>query len=311
MVLNIAIVILFAITLKYFASVAALRKYRKTIAFVFLGLFSLILGEYQINQAFNPLVFSYSRDVPAVYYDIKNDKNINAIAEYPLDRPGVEHDSLVYYLTMQAVHQKKLLNSVTTTSGSEPVQIALKDLADPQTLPALRYLGIKYVVIHGMTEKEILAQTNELRIIMSSRPQIYGLSIVRAGDSNDIVLAQILDGPKTDSVLTIEKGFAVNLDIMKMPLGMEYETVQDTQLKLTPLSEKSSRDPKNVCFEAKMSAKGDAGDLTVSVNSVPQLSVPISDGYTPLELNAKTGDIISLHNSKGYNVRLNNLGCRE
>lgn len=309
MVVNIVVVILFSIVLKYFSSIRPARKHTRISATLLVALFLLILSEYQITTPFNPLVFSYSRDVPAVYHQIKDDKGIQAIAEYPIDRMGVEYDSIVYYLTMQTYHGKSLFNSALARDYSGDIHVALKDLTDPQTLPALRYLGIKYVVIHGLTPTQILAQTNQLEILGDSKPPIYSLQLLRPENASDVVLAKIIDGPKISDVLTFERGFAENLDIMQSPMNTEFETLQDTQLKVTPLLNASVKSELE-CFEAKMSAPQDEGELTVSVNGVPQVTEHITGGaYTAFTVTAKTGDTLLLHNSKGYNVRLNNLGC--
>jgi len=311
MVVNIAVVILFAILLKYFGSIRFAKEHKLIAAALFIGLFLLILGEYQITTPFNPLVFSYSRDVPAVYHQIKNDKDIKVIAEYPIDRLGIEYDSIVYYLTMQTYHGKSLFNSALASDYKGDVHVALKDLTDPQTLPALRYLGIKYVVIHGLTVSQIMAHTNQLDILGDSKPPIFSLQILRPESTNDVVLAKIVDGPKTSNVLTFERGFAENLNIMQSPMDTEFETLQDAELKVTPLLDAPVKYDRE-CFGAKMSAPQDEGELTVSVNGVPQVTEHITgSAYTEFSVMAKTGDTLLLHNSKGYNVRLNNLGCSE
>jgi len=311
MAVDIAVVILFAIVLKCFSSIRPAKEHKLIAAAILVGLFVLILGEYQITTPFDPLVFNYARDVPTVYHQIKNDKDIKAIAEYPIDRLGIEYDSIVYYLTMQTYHGKSLFDSALASDYKGDIHVALKDLTDPQTLPALRYLGIKYVVIHGLSVDQILTRTNQLEILGDSKPPIYSLQLLRPGDTNDVVLAKIVDGPKASDVLTFEKGFVENLNIMQSPMDTEFETLQDAELKVTPLGN-ALVERERECFEAKMSAAQDEGELTVSVNGVPQVTEHITGSvYTEFAVMAKTGDTLLLHNSKGYNVRLNDLGCNE
>jgi hypothetical protein len=307
LVLNLAIVVAFAIVLTYFSRLNFKRS-KYILPALLVAMFVSIVYEYQISSPFLPLTFSYSQDTPKVYQQIRDDKNIKVIAEYPLDRLGVEADSIVYYLT---VHQKKLFNTAIVNNSREKMQIALKDLTDPQTLPTLRGLGIDYIVIHGLTEKQILSKTNQLEIIGHDVPPIYALTMVHIGGTNDVVLAKIKDGPKTNHVLTIQNGFVINQTIMKSSVNTDYETVQDTELKLIPSYGKSTDELFPTCFEAKMSALTDTANLSVLVNGKTAQTVSLTDAYTPISLTAKEGDKITLHSSNGHNIRLNNLGCAQ
>lgn len=309
LLVNVALVIAFAITLKYFAINRVFKKKKISKAIIFAVLFLGIFAEYQINDPFSPPTFSYSRDVPQVYHQIRDDKDINVLAEYPIDRMGVEFDSTVYYLTMQAVHGKKILNSAAIKDSNERLHVALKDLSDPQTIPALRYLGINYVVIHGEKIADIKSKIKNIEIIGHSEPVVYALTMVRSDEDRDIVLVKLLDGPSTPSILTLEKGFVVNLDIMRSPIGMEYEAIQGTELKVTPLKINSSNTAKQ-CFDVKMSLSTDRADLSVKLNGRQIQQVSIDGEYKTVSIDAKSNDIITLHNSKGYNMRLSNLGCR-
>ncbi len=310
LVLNIALVILFAVTLKFFSAAAFLKRRKWVPALIFVIIFVGISAEYQINTPFQPFIFSYSKDVPTIYNQVRDNKDINAIAEYPIDRLGVEYDSVIYYQTMQAVHKKSIFNSALVDDGVDSIHVALRDLSDPQTIPALRKLGIKYVVIHGMTEKEIMSKTDQLKIIGKSSSKVFSLNIIRPSGTNDSVLAKIVDGPTLDDIVVLNKGSVINLDLAKKAMNVEYETVQDAQLKLTPLGHAANDKLKNVCFQAKMSAPSDVADLTVRVNGVDQAVARVDGVYRTIEVVAKDNDVIELHNSKGYNVRLNNLGCR-
>jgi hypothetical protein len=309
LVVNLIVIILFSLTLSYFARLKF--KWSKYILpLILVAIFVLIRFEYQITTPFLPLTFSYSQDTPQVYKQIRDDKSINAIAEYPLDRSGIEADSIVYYLTMQSVHKKHLFNSAALSNSRELIDISMKDLTDPQTLPALRYLGINDVVVHGYTKEYITSRTDQLQIIGHSIPPIYALTMVHLGGTNDIYLAKIIDGPRIDHILTIQKGYVVNLPLIQDPLNTEFEILQNTELKTVPLlNSKAAKSFKPACFDIKMSAASDTGDLNVSVNGSIVQTVPITGSYTHVEVMSKEGDTILLHNSKGYNMRLNNLGC--
>jgi hypothetical protein len=313
LLVNVAIVLAFAITLKYFTTTSVFKNRRIVKSLIYILLFLGIFAEYQINDPFSPPTFSYSRDIPQVYREIKDNKDIKVLAEYPIDRMGIEHDSTVYYLTMQAVHGKKILNSAAIKDSNENIHIALKDLSDPQTIPALRYLGINYVVIHGEKENDIVRKLKNIKVLGRSDPAVYALTMVRSDDDHDIILAKLLDGPKTSSILTFEKGFVVNLEIMDSPIGMEYEALQNTELKVTPLDVKGEKLSKNIskqCFDVKMSLPTDKSVLYIEVNGNRVTEEGIDGNYRTVQVDAKPGDVIRLHNSMGYNMRLSNLGCK-
>lgn len=312
LVVNLALVIVASIALYYLVSNVKWFRSKIAVSLLLVVVFGGILFEYQINDPFSPMTFSYARDVPHVYETIKDNPNIQAIAEYPMDRIGVEHDSVVYYMTMQAVHGKAMVNSVLATDARMTTHIAIKDLSDPQTIPALRYLGVHYVVVHGESVDDVVAKTGgNLEPIESNISKVFGLSMVRAGDNNKIALFKIKDGPVLSSVLTIEKGYSVNLPLLQSPIATEYEVLNNTELRRTPL--KSADNSKAaVCFDIKMSAKGDVGGLTVYRGNNIVSNSTISDTYSHIVVPAMAdNDTLRTTNDKGYNMRLNNLsvGC--
>ncbi len=313
LVVNIATVLLFACCLKFFSAVDFVRRRRWIGVAALVGLFLLVMAEYQVTAPFSPPQFSYSTDIPSVYFEIKQDPNIHAIAEYPIDRIGVEYDSIVYYLTMQTVHGKSLFNSAIPNDRYLSIHTALKDLNDPQTIPALRALGIQYVVIHGLAKEDILAATDQLTIVSDTKPPVYSLKLFRPGDTDDVILAKINDGPKLYDVLTIEKGYTPNLEIIQSALEAASEVTQNAELEVTPLPVRTlpvynAASP--VCFGVRMAA-GNGSLLTVSVNGAPQVVSPITATYTEITVMAKRGDHVQLSSSAGGDLQLNNFGCSQ
>src|SRR6185437_12016481 len=111
-------------------------------------------------QAFTPLsgsatTFSYVTDTPAIYQWARNQSDIQHVAVYPIIPVGQGGDPLLYAITMQTIDQKQLLNSLMGNSPQDALHLSLRDLSAPQTLPALRGLGIDTLEIHGLTEQEI------------------------------------------------------------------------------------------------------------------------------------------------------------
>ncbi len=309
LVVNIAAVVLFAIVLKYFS--ANFKRYRHALiigviyTLVVLG----IIASYQINPPFNPPVFSYSRDVPQIYERIKNTPEIQTLAEYPIDRTGIEYDSIVYYLTMQAVHGKKLFNSAAITNKNAMIHYSLKDLADPQTIPTLRSYGIQYVVVHSVEQEDIKKYLSGVEVVAWNVPQAYSLTMVRPDKRTDIVLLKILEGPKVTNVLTLERGFNLNLELMRSPVGMEYEVSPTIEMSVRSIKEGEATSS-NTCFDIR-SVNAEASNVIVRVNGRDVETKEITGVYVPVELSVKTGDRITLHNPSNTNMAINNLGCRQ
>ena len=109
-VVNIGVVILASIYMSYVANKFKLHK--RLLAILYAIIFAVIIFEYQTANPFSGAVlstFSYQTDVPDIYRKIKEDKSINVLAEYPLERAGGESNAAAYYLSMQVYHQKKAL----------------------------------------------------------------------------------------------------------------------------------------------------------------------------------------------------------
>lgn len=131
-VVNFATITLFSIVLVYFSE--HFKKYRKILLVLFILLFGAVLIEYQAFKPFtgNKLsTFSYKKDVPSSYTWLKEQKDITAIAEYPMEKSGGESNAMAYYLSMQVAHGKKLFNSNIATSYEDKLRDSMKDISDP------------------------------------------------------------------------------------------------------------------------------------------------------------------------------------
>ena len=170
----------------------------------------------------------------------------------------------------------------------------------------LRALGIEYVVIHGESPSDIRKALPGLEIIDQGTSENFSLQIVRPGDDKSIVLAKIKDGPKADSVLTIDTGNVISLPLLKSPQSMEYELSSGGSLGINSIRKETTHAVK-VCFDIK--ALSADTELSISVDGRQISTQGINSAYTSISIEAKTGDTIKLSNSKGYNMELNNLGC--
>jgi hypothetical protein len=314
LVVNIAIVTLFCMAVVYIKKILQVAKVSiLLIPTLFILILLAIIAEYQIFSPFDPFNFKYSRDVPQIYQTIKKDNHINAFAEYPIDKMGVESDIIAYYTTMQYVHGKPILNSALVNNPHEKLHLSLKDLSDPQTIPILRKLGIQYITIHGISLASLPDDvTRQITIIK----EVYGIQLLKSAPNNTIILAKIKPGPIADYYIAINKGYVVNLKIMKSSTHIEYELLQGAELESAPVLE--STDNANqlatipMCFEIKtVGAPKDQTKLEISTDGRITYRYDIHESqYETIKLYSKIGEIITLSNEGGYNMRINNLGCR-
>ncbi len=311
LVLNAFVIILFSIAFVYLISLLRAR-WKKSIPFIFGIIWTIIIAEYQIFTPFSPFNFTYSRDVPQIYRDIKVNKDIKALAEYPIDRMGVESDVIVYYTTMQYVHKKPIVNSALINDPRENFHVSIKDLSDPQTIPALRKIGIKYIIIHGVSPKDILKVTDQLEIVKVETPKVYGIQLLKKAKNNTINLARIKSGTTIDYTAVITNGYTINANIMKSPINTEYEVLQGAKLEAETITKTRLNRIITVCFDIKTAgAPQNVTSLTILVNGKTFSRYNINEqSYTPVNLDINDGDVISLINNGGFNMRLNNLGCK-
>ena len=304
LVVNIALVALAMIAILFLAQ--RFLRNRPRLRMLLFGLtFLTIFVQYQPFTPFagSGVNFNYATDVPSIYYWLRDQTDIQHVAAYPLDKVG-ETASTTYYLTMQFVHKKQLLNSVLSNSPQEPVRYSITDLTAPQTIPVLRGLGIDTLVISGVSAQDVAA--------------VPGLEVLRSQTFDDqvargvIVVAKILPGPTQDYALTLNKGFFTNAQIMLSAVNIQYEVMNLSEMQLTPLSYNPRADAQHeVCFDVKMAAPDDADRLTVLVDGTPVITdMPVGGQYSHVRFLAQENQVITLRNDTTHNMRLDNLGCQ-
>lgn len=301
-IVNIALITLFAIILFYFTNHTLLRNRLsvKRNLFVLIGI--LVFTQY---QAFNPFsgsaaTFRYDRDIPEILRWVREQPNIKFIADYPLDKVA-ETEASTHYITAQSVHKKKILNSTVPNSPQEPIRFSIKDLTDPQALPTLRALGVDTLIIRGLTPEQINS--------------IKGITLLRYQDVKDpftggkIAVARLENGPKNPDMLMLYKGFPVNSTIMKSVIESEYETTYHASAAVNNLFS-AKYDNVLVCFDAKMAASTDTDTLNI-VNSKNQIlaTIQLDGDYKHVTFHVNEGDVFYFNNVSQHNMRINNLGC--
>jgi hypothetical protein len=97
--------------------------------------------------------FNYQQ-APPVYSWLKNNSQISAVAEYPLDSPP-QGAYLGDYYTFQTISGKPIINTLRPDSPETALRRSIYGINDPQTLPVLRALGINLVNIRPTNPKDM------------------------------------------------------------------------------------------------------------------------------------------------------------
>jgi hypothetical protein len=302
LVVNIGVITLFSITLLYFNNWRWFKNHRAKV-FALGLIFILMFMQY---QAFAPLrgaraTFNYKEDVSEIYYWLRDQKDINFIAAYPMDRVG-ESEAIGHYLTYQTVHGKVLLNSAIATSPQERMRYSLKDLSDPQTLPVLRGLGVQALEIHGLTPGEI--------------ERIPGLTVLVYDDQHNPLtggkkaIARIEDGPKQDFVAVMREKFPYNRNILRSAVDAEYEAERGAVIVIEDIFKDDRQRTVDVCFEVKTADPKDEDEFWVTIDGVKVVQpVSINGNFHKVSFKSKEGQRAILNNNTGHNMRINDLGC--
>lgn len=314
MLVNIALVMLAAILMVYIYGIFRSKKQRIVLALLFATLSLGLVVEYQAFQPFsgNALsTFSYSKDIPSVYTWLKDQDTIKVVAEYPLEQYGKESDAMSYYLTMQAAHKKKLFNSALSYGEQEKYKDGLKNLADPQTLAALKALGVDAVVVHGVSQ-ELLGQLKDADVVFSAPQARFNINshspVVKT--DNTVVLSLARTTPAS-YYIDLGEGFVRNTTIIKSVVDWEYEAVNGSKATIMGFSSdhrlQKKDDKVKVCFSAQMSVPEETSVLSISSNGETQQLGVINGSLSRYVANVKGEFQLNVENQ--HNMRVTKLGC--
>jgi hypothetical protein len=315
-VVNIAVTLLFSVALTYFSHALQFKRITKAILYSLLFLF--IFVQYQTYHPFKGLEsanFSYS-NAPEGYYWLRNQKDIQAVAEYPIEKP-TEANSHGYYLTMQLIHKKPLLNSAIANGPDETIRSSIKNLSDPQTIPILHSLGIDTVAIHGVDPAEV-AKNPYLRIVYSG---VHGADAGLPGSAaitkDTFVIAKIADDvPVVDASLQFLGTLPLNGAIQTSAMDWQYEIPTNTKVALRQLPKSKTRQSlgkektADVCWRFRMAAPGDSGELTMRDAKGVIATATLSDQYVDMRVNMSLNDTVTLSSNNGHNMRMTHIGCQ-
>jgi hypothetical protein len=129
----------------------------------FLLFCGLALFEFWSWPPFKVIDFS---SVPGVYYWLKEQPADVVIAEYPLDQDNPNEMYRIY----QTVHEKKMINFTIRGTYANKFAHAIVKLSDPATARALKWMGVKYVLVHkdNYLNTELIEDRKELEEIRAN-----------------------------------------------------------------------------------------------------------------------------------------------
>lgn len=315
MLVNIALVMFVALGLVYIKN--QFPKSTKLLVGAFVVMWVGVFVEYQAFKPFsgNKLsTFSYKSDVPAVYTWLKDQPRIKVIAEYPLERGGGESDALSYYLTMQVVHEKKLFNSALSYSAQEQFKDGLKNLSDPQTIPALRAMGVDAIVVHGVPSAAVAALPGAEELFTAPQARFNLLSHTPTVKNDTTTVIDITHVVSAQRIIDLGNGFARNTQIIRSALDWGYEAVDGSELKALSLNgsrySASTTSSMKACFTAAMSVPEENTELFAKVGQTKVSLGPIR-GDTKQRYAVEFTGSTKLYVINGHNFRVWGLGCNE
>lgn len=313
-IVNIGVIILFSVALAYFAAQLKIKRLWRVALFVLIFIGAFI--QYQTYRPFSgnsATQFAYSQ-APDAYYWLKSQANIKSIAEYPIEK-ATEANSIGYYLTMQTIHGKPMLNSVLSASDQDPVRSLIKNINDPQSVPTLHSLGVTHVVVHGISRDEV-EKIPYVNIVYSgnhspgqrlpesptiAKDTLFILEIVKSAPSETYPLQAISKIPK-------------NGLIEKSATAWEYEIISGTRFtvdKIRTLSRTRENDkPAEICFSARTSLDSGRTDLILSSNGALTNVGSVDGRYHDFKVQLNNVTRFEFRTTTGENIRITKVGCK-
>lgn len=175
------VVMLAVAVLSGFGLKLLLERFKKPIAKVTVAIFccGLLLFEFWSWPPYKVIDISKA---PNVYTWLKNQPGDFVIAEYPSDYNGI-NDMHKFY---QTKHEKKMINGGIPGTDANKLAIIIKNLSDPKTAQILKWLDVKYAIVHrdDYLMSELIDQAQELNNIRNN-PNIKLIKSFPAQDCPD------------------------------------------------------------------------------------------------------------------------------
>lgn len=145
--------------------------------------------------------WSYAANTPAAYIWLARHQDGGIVAVYPMLPPVLP--AYQSYVTFQEVHHHPLFDGALPGSSHSRLEHGLADINDPQTVPTLRRLGVRYVVL----DRTLYDNVYRPGSIDWSRVRLGGLALILRRDG--VRLYRVRPGPRSAGALTVIDGFGV------------------------------------------------------------------------------------------------------
>lgn len=167
-VVMLAIAALAGFGLKYTLGRFKHKISRIAVGAIFCG---LVLFEF---WNYPPYKVIYLEKVPQVYNWLESQPSDIVIAEYPLDADSPNE----MYKFFQTRHEKKMINGPLPGSYANKIALSITRLSSPRTAGVLRWLGVKYVLVHRQDyiNTELIEDREELEKV----PFNLGLKLIKS-----------------------------------------------------------------------------------------------------------------------------------
>ena len=187
-VVMLSVAVLAGFGLKFILEKFKTQKSKVAIACLFSG---LVLFEFWNWPPYKVIDFS---KVPAVYYWLKEEPGDFSIAEYPLDADSPNE----MYKFYQTKHEKKIINGTIPGTHANKVAQTIRKLSRPQTPQVLKWMGVKYVLVHRQDyiDTGLVDDSEELNKI----PQNSGLKFIKSFSSQECPKKDIMCIQKTGQI---------------------------------------------------------------------------------------------------------------
>ncbi len=249
----------------------------------------LLAGELWVFRPNTPgNNFNYTR-APSEYYWLKDNPNVRAVAEYPLDEPP-QGSYLSDYYTLQEISKKPLLNTLLPNSPETPLRRSIGGINDPQTLPVLRALGIDLVNIRPVDSDN---KKLDVRIPASKNTELQRIfSYNKVGFQVDSFI--IKPGPVANYALVVPHLQYFQI-LLKTDGGVDYMLDDDTELAIVRLPNSVESNEVRVSFNASSDSERSA---TIVQNGKTIWSGTLSSDTQNISFNALPNHSVTIYNQK-------------
>ena len=287
-------VITLTIALAAIGAAELLRRVRPTWRYGIVAVLVLVLAVDRLHAFDPPEGFDY-REAPAGYLWLRDQADVDVVAEYPLRPAAVDPDSR--WSTYQPVHLKQVVNAKFTVDGAPPVSSVLSGLADPNTVPLLRALGVDLLVVHPdalhLRADQRMPSTIEAEVqffddgALAQPPTATGRAQQsRASSDYRIDIYHLEPGPEANAYLAPWEGFH--------PVDVEGTTSSYwTSERQSTIAVETLGDGERCAVSFVMESFSAPRQVTVTQGRTELWSGTV-DGATPVEADARCGVPLTL-----------------